>query len=308
MSTSGSINFNETGSEIVTDAYGHLGVLEEGEDLSDSQLQIGLKALNKQVKGIQAKGYHIWGLQEATLLLTKSATSYTFPTAHCSDTVVQTTLSADEASGQTILSITSTTGMTVSGNIGIELDDGTLHWTTIFILSSSAQVIVNDSLASVASSGNYVYYYTTKINRPLGITEARHVLADGTEVPAWVISRNEYMLLPNKTVTGKMVQVYYDRQLSTGILNTWPTAESVRDRVKFTYKRSLEDFDNTGDNPDLPAEWLECLSWGLAWRLGPREQVNPQSLMMLKAVADEMLTDMMQFDDEDVPMTFEYED
>ena len=42
-----------------------------------------------------------------------------------------TTLDADEAASQTVLSVTSTSGFANSDNIGIELDDGTRQWTTI---------------------------------------------------------------------------------------------------------------------------------------------------------------------------------
>lgn len=308
MATSGSVDFSNNAAEIIEDAYSHLGVLESGETLTDTQLQYGLRKLNQMAKAWQMQDIHIWTLTEATLFLIKDQKSYTFPTAHATDSFVSTTISADEASGQTVLSVASSTGMSAADFAGVELDGGDLQWTTIASVDSPTQITVTDALTDDAASGNVVYAYTTKINRPLGLTEFRHVLNGGTEVPGWIVSRNEYQMLPTKTTAGKAIQVYYDRQRTTGILYVWPTADNVKDYIKFTYKRPIEDFDDSTNDPDFPVEWIECLGLNLAVRLAPKEQVPLALRQDLKIDAQMSLMAMTEADSEDVSIEFIYSD
>src|SRR6185436_1436929 len=86
----------------------------------------------------------------------------------------RTTISAAEAAGQTVISITSNTDattnpgttvtMTSGDYVGIELDDGTLHWSTISGTPSTTMTIV-DALTSAAASGNYVWWFTARAQR-----------------------------------------------------------------------------------------------------------------------------------------------
>lgn len=69
---------------------------------------------------------------------------------------VETTISSTEASGQTILSLTSTTGMTAGDHIAITLDNGDRFKTDIASVDSSIQVTVDDALPSQADTGNTV--------------------------------------------------------------------------------------------------------------------------------------------------------
>lgn len=308
MATSGSIDFNLTANEIVEDAYGHMGVLETNEVMEDAQLQSGLRALNKMVKAWQVQGIKLWLRKEATLFLTVDAQSYSFPTAHATESFIETALATDEVASATVIGIDSSTGMTASDNIGIELDDGTLHWDTIATVDSSTQVTITTGITGAASIDNTVYTYTTKINRPLEIEEFRYVHDGGNEVPGWLVSRNEYMLLPNKTTSAPTIQAYYDRQISTGVFYTWPVADNVDDYIKFTYREAIEDFDTSTNNPYFPSEWLEALSFNLAVRLAPKEHLSMDQRQMLKAQADEYLFNMELWDGETTPLQFVVEE
>lgn len=66
-----------------------------------------------------------------------------------------TTLSAPEASGQTVLSVTSETGFAAGEHVGIILDDGTEHQTTV-ASTAAGTITVDDALPSAAASGNAV--------------------------------------------------------------------------------------------------------------------------------------------------------
>jgi len=67
-----------------------------------------------------------------------------------------TTLSADEAAGQTVLSVTSSANFTAGNYVNILLDDDTIHRTTIASVDSSIQITIAAALPGKASSGNNV--------------------------------------------------------------------------------------------------------------------------------------------------------
>jgi hypothetical protein len=256
-----------------------------------------------------AQGAKLWAMKEATLFLAEGTASYSLGSTgtHCTNTYIETTLSTDEALGSTSISLTSTTGMAASDNIGIVLDDGTIHWTTISG-APGAPTTIATGLASAATSGNVVFTYTSKITRPQRIdTDSTywHSTA-GNDTPVQMISRSDYAQITSKTTTGKIVKAYYDKQLINGVLKVWPTPDSAKDVLKFSYERILEDFDASANTPDFAIEWGEALILGLADRMAPSGRIlEPNELARLKARADEALIIAMNYDREDVSITFQ---
>ena len=271
MTTSGSINFNQTRDEIIYDALSMIRVVEFGESLSIDDINLGTRVLNRLVKSWQQQGVHLWKKKEATLFLAKDTNSYLLGGSsgtHATESYVSTALSADAAIGVTTLTVTSTTGMSTNDFIGVVLDDNTLFWATVNTVISSTSVSINNALLVAASSGNYIFSYTTKITRPLFILAARRFLVSSNqEIPMIVYSHEEYYELPNKTSSGASTTVNYDPQLGSGIFKLWQTPSNIANLIKFTYGKSIEDFDSLSDYSDFPQEWLEAIVLNLATKL-----------------------------------------
>lgn len=139
--------------------------------------------------------------------------------------------------------------------------------------------------------------------RPLRITSAR-LSVDSIETPLQEMSRDEYFSIPLKTSSGRPTGYYYDPQLSAGKIYLWPTvATGVTATLKFTYQRSLEDFDAAGDEPDFPQEWLECLAYNLAVRLAPK--FGATISQEVAGIALESLDDLMGWDREPASVFFQ---
>jgi hypothetical protein len=153
--------------------------------------------------------------------------------------------------------------------VGIELDDGTLQWTNIGAALSTTLVLV-DALTDDVAVDNHVYSYTSKLERPISITDTRLRSSDGTERPLSIKSRQEYMSLSNKEDAGTANLVYYDPQLTNGNLYFWMACNDVKEYVKFTARIPIEDFDSISNDPDFPQEWLLALSWNLATIISPK--------------------------------------
>lgn len=297
MALSGSIDYNRTRNELLIGALRLIGKSGRGKTHSDADISDAAEALELMVKSWQGMGIHLWKLKEATLFITKGTASYSFPGANCTHSYVETDIAAVASSGATSVSVDSITGMAASDNIGIALDDGTLQWTTISGAPSGTTVTLADALTDNVSVDATVYVYTTKIVRPLRVIEARR--NDTSDVPIDVISRQEYYDQPNKTASGKVNQVYYDPQLTTGIFKIWPTGSAVDDKIEFTVMLPIEDFDSSNIDPDFPQEWLEAIKFNLAVRLNYEYGIsNKEHHMMLKGEAKEMLINISEFDAE----------
>ncbi len=271
MATSGTFTISRTRNDIIRAACLNLNLIELQETAIPDEIQSKAEELlDRVVIGLQIEDNGLWKLKEGTLFLESGARSYDLGPSgdHATKSYDETTLSADEALGQTILSITSSSGMANGDYIGIVLDDDTLHWTTIVSFTGTT-VTITDALASAASSGNAVYSYTNKIARPLRILSMRTEDSNGNEVVLTPIGRQEYFNLPNKNTSSDDPRLFmYDKQLTNGVLYLWPKPDSVARVVNFTFQEPIEIFSAASDTPDLPQEWYSTVISGLTYEMG----------------------------------------
>jgi hypothetical protein len=306
MATSGSTDFNRTGTQIITFAHKKLNILASGATVGTNDLADGLEALEMMIKSWQTEGIRLWLETLGRVFVVPGQTSYNLPGANACNIseLSETTLDADEAIGQTVLSVTSTTqgaGFTDADVIGIVTDSDTIQWTTIVSSVTDDTVTITDALTVAASSGNRVYVYTNAIERPLRVESARR-LNNTIETPMIPLAKADYDYLTNKTNEGPSVQYYYDPQLSTGVLYLWPTPNTVADAINITYRRTVEDFDSGANDPDFPQEWLECLGFNLAVRIAGDfgKQVTPT----MAAIAGELKENIEGWDAEEQSIYF----
>lgn len=276
MTSSGVATFDPTLSDIITMAYRATGTLGIEQTASAVQLVNGRNLLNMMLKAWSATGMHCWTVEEGILFLQKSQSRYSLglaSTDHMTDAYdfASTTLSAAEAAGQTDLSVTSITGIANGDYLGIELDDGTMQWTTVNGAPSGTTVTAAVALTGAAASGNRVVAYTSKLIRPLKIVNARsYYYSDEREVEMVDLSHLDYQRLPSKTTAASpVVQWAYQPKLPLGIVNVWTDPADVDYAMRFTWHRPIYDFTATTETADVPAEWQEALVFNLAHRLIP---------------------------------------
>lgn len=310
MATSGSSDFNATRDEIIKTAYRKLGVLRGTATPNAQLITDGAFALNSVVKHLQARGMHVWTKSEATLFPQAGQVKYAISNASGSDHVtssfVKTEIATEASSGASTITVDSDTGISDGDNIGIVVDDGTVHWTTVNGTPSSDVITLTTALDDSAAVDNEVYAYTSKIVRPLKIIDARWVDADtGFETPRITMTSNlDYRSLPNKTQAGAVSLMFYDRQLTTGQAYLWQVPSVFEGYVNFTWLRPIEDFDAAGDNPDLPQEWIRTLVWLTAMEMGPEFDVPAQRWAIVQQMAAQSLDDMEDWDRDAEPVEF----
>jgi len=311
MSTSGSTNFLQTRTEIINDAFQLLGVYGIGRTISSEDMAFAVSMLNKMVKAWGTKGLHLWDKSEGVLYLTKNVAEYTISDAstsayatNISDQVI-TQLNGAVAASVTALTVNSTTGMTVGDYIGVVLSDKSLHWTTIATIPTSTTLTLTTGVLTAASDDAIIYTFTNRLAKPLRVLSARRasgidLLTSSSlvELPMTSIAYEEYFDLPIKTSSGLPNQFHYNPQLLAGKMYVWPRPADCNDRIHFTYERILEDLDNASDNFDFPQEWLECLTYQLAVRLGPAFGKDQRTGQILAPMASNLLGELMDWDSE----------
>jgi len=170
----------------------------------------------------------------------------------------------------------------VGDNVGVELDGGTVHWTYLAGALSTTVSLVT-ALTGSAAVDNHIYVYDKEIERPDEIIEARRRNADAKDVPLILMSRDKYERLANKTDTGTINSVYYDRQTNLGVLKTWPACADVQEYIPMTVRYPLEDVVSSTDEFDMPQEWLLPLAWNLAALIAPKYGKELSQTFLIRA-------------------------
>ena len=307
MATSGSKDFSITRAGIIEGALLKTGKFDQGETISGEDTTTTVRALNLIVKELVVRGADIWLRDEITLFLQPDQQSYALGTAEATTTIAaETTLSAAEASGQTVISVTSSTGMTAADNVGIKMDDNTIHWTTIATVDSGTQITIDDATDDDAASGNKVYVYTTTSGRPTKIISAFRRDVNNIDNEITMIGEREYRRQSNKGSAGPPVEAWYQPTLDTGTLYVWPVdGGSNWDKILLSAQFYPDDFDAAGDNPEFPIEWGNTLIWLLAADIAPEYGLTLAEIAYLEAKSEFKLNELLDYDVENASLIIE---
>lgn len=303
MATSGSIDYNATANEIISDALTHLGVLGASESVSGEDYTFCLRALNDMVKTWQAQGLHLFKKDEMDIFLKASTEKYTISSTgdHSSLTSYVTEVKTAIGASDTSIDVDSTTNMTAGDNIGIETDSNTIVWTTISSITDTDTLVLDSAIGTTAAVDNNVYWYTTRANRPLDIYSIRYRNDSDIDRELKKVSRDEYMRLSDKDAAGEPTLYYYDPQISAGELYIWPVSTDMSGYLKATVAKTIEDFDSSTDNPDFPVEWVEALKMNLAVRIASAFGAQDR-LSALAPLAQELLQGVKGWDSENASL------
>lgn len=275
MATSGSTDFTVSRDQLIKDSLMDVGAIAQEDTPSAAIVNHAARKLNMMMKAWQADGLRIWKNDEITIFTDKTKSFYSLGPA--GDHAVLTTgynkteIKVAAVATDSSIDVDTTVGMTTNDHIGIVLDDNTIHWTTIASITDSDTVVISDAIETgdTAAIDNNVYWYTTKINRPLQITNAVLRKDDGQDTDIEFIAREVYYALSDKEGTGQINQMYYDAQTTLGRLYVYSRTDTVTDRVIARVQLPIEDMDSAANDFDCPQEWFLALQTNLAVLLAP---------------------------------------
>jgi hypothetical protein len=300
VATSGSYDYSRTAAQVITSAYENLGVIAAGGTVASADETTALARLNfiaKQHDGPSAGvNLQVHSRQRVTLVLAKGQHSYLIgpasSDARSSTALGRTTLSAAEASSQTTISITSNTDttsypgttitMTNGDIVGIELDDGTIHWSTISGTPASTMDIAS-GITGAAAAGNKVYWFTARAQRMVHVESA--LLRDenlvDTPLTVYTDARQYDQGVSDKYSDGSPSAILVEPlRIATRVtLDSQPT--DVTETVVLTGWYPQEDYDATSNDIAFPQEAFRWLAWELSFELAPAFGVNWTDAMQM---------------------------
>lgn len=326
MTTSGTNLYNSPRDIIVKRSLRMVGAYSADGNPTAAQIVDAVDVLNMLLKDWTMDGM-LWLKCFGTLFLNKGQQKYSIAPstytgfAHCAvshnpgDTpYVQTVTTVSAAIGASSVTVLPITGIANGDYVGVANNNGIIEWFyasiagLVISLKSDVALTTPAALSVAAASGNVVYSHTvlSQSSRPTRITSAVRKLydpiaANGYEIslePSEGISRTDYERLPNKTTQGKVISYYYDPQLVSGQLYTWPTADTPGDKLVITMDREIQDMVGDTDTFDVPQEALVAVSYNLALMLEPEYPLDGGSFQKLSAIAIASKTKLMNFNRE----------
>src|SRR5688572_12195966 len=107
----------------------------------------------------------------------------------------------------------------------------------------------------------------------LDVDEPMRYTRSGETAPAGYISpmsRDEYMLVGDRTSEGIPRQFYVERTLTAKTVYLYPVPDATGDTIEYAVATRTADFTSGADTPDFPSEWTSCLVYGLTMELAPK--------------------------------------
>ena len=308
MTTSRDTTFRSTGERIVINAFSHILVKQQGQNLEAEDAEFGEGLLNGLLKSWQADGLHLWKDREAAVFLERNRRTYLL--GNQADTVyapgedavvenrvyatqgdwVPTETTAAVTAGANVISVDSYLsygGVTFDPsqgtvNVGILNVNRALEWFTVDSVAG-LDITLSANLANDVNDRATVFIYREELTKPLEVYDENVRVWQGVnsyELPIHMLAWTDYNLLPQKNIEGIIVQAAYQPRIDNGELAVWPVTNTVDNVFLFRFQAELDIFNGTRTQ-DLPSEWIRALEWALASELGPAYGVDAQRQAML---------------------------
>ncbi|HXC04590.1 MAG TPA: hypothetical protein VNZ86_07540 [Bacteroidia bacterium] len=294
MSTSGSYSFAIQTNDIIREAMLNIGKLGEAEsptsqEFTDCQRKLNMIAKQWMAKQDFAPGLKMWKRRHGDLILSSSRFAYNLgpsgdnwavsvaASAQPGVASLQGQLTANAAINATTITVGTTNILNITAGdfVVIQLNTGDIYSTTVSTVNNGAGTftIPATGIPSASSTGNYVFNYTTKGQRPEVIETVLLRDNSGSDVPCRLLTLQDYEYLSSKQQPGFLsdpAAIYYESQLGSGVLYLDVFgAQDTSKRLHITYFEPVQDFVNTTDNPDYPQRWYLPLCWGLTKQIAP---------------------------------------
>lgn len=102
------------------------------------------------------------------------------------------------------------------------------------------------------------------------------------------ISISDYAAIPNKSLTGRPIQMWIKREAALPKLVVWPVPDAVATYTLVYWRlRRIQDAGNGVNTQDLPFRFLPCMIAGLAYYLSLKVPGAMDRMQVLKAQYDE---------------------
>jgi hypothetical protein len=303
MPVSGTYAYTTDTRTLVKDALIEAQVIADSDPIRGDMMAWGVRRLNYLIKHLQTKGLQLWRMLPCHLVLVEGQDQYRLSNsgvyAGVGDDFVVTEMASAALSGGTTLTVDSNSGIAASDIIGVEQDDGTMHWTTVGSVAGTTSIIISVALTDDVAVDNKVYAFTNYIPKPLRIYDAvYHDRTTDHKVPLIIEDRNTFRQLPVSGANGRVNSIYFNPEREDAVLQVWPAPNTSVDTIDFTAQLPFSNMVEPTDSLQFPDWWFEPLHLSLAHALARSYQAPAEVISMLKVDAREAVKSAEGFDEE----------
>ena len=136
---------------------------------------------------------------------------------------------------------------------------------------------VTKNLSTGTSSYAFDAYDIDIVSAIIKVTDST---GNSTDLSIERIGRTEYLNIPDKTIKGRPVQIFFDRQV-TPVAYLWPAPDDTAtySLIANTIQR-IDDVSASNQDPEVPSRFIPCMASGLSYYLALKK--NPEKAGMLK--------------------------
>lgn len=169
-------------------------------------------------------------------------------------------------------------------NLNVEASNDNANWQNILTIPAKAFTAGQLYWFDIPTPTNARYYRIREVgDATLNISEV-YLNNNVTDTVIGSISRNEYLSLPQKKLTGRPSSYYFDRKI-TPVLNLWPVPSNLYNAIEYSYKKMMQDVGLYTNSLDIPARFYPALTTGLSYKL---------SLKYNNQIADMLMADYQE--------------
>lgn len=309
--------FSVNRDDVIRLAMTDCGALGVGEDMAPEDVDYCADKLNMLVKQWQgsgdfAPGLKMWARKRADLFLQVNKSVYELgPSgdhwAQSADWHSTTLAVAANAAAGTI-TVSSAVGIQNGLVIGVLLNNGQSHWTTVNSAPVGSVVTLSGVMPTGARAGKTVYFYSANAVRPLQLLSVNARDANNQEIPLLPMNLEDYEALPAKAdslTTGTPSRYYYESQLSEGLLflDRFPADATSYPLLHVVYLSPIQDLILSTDTPDYPQQWYRALAAQLAMDIAPGFQLP--ATKELAALRNDAVMTARNFDPDTTALYFQ---
>jgi hypothetical protein len=126
------------------------------------------------------------------------------------------------------------------------------------------------------------------------------------EIVTSPFNRDDYANQPNKNSQSGTVTNYYFEKLVDPQVTVWPVPIADTNQLVLFRHRQLQDIGTLTDTLELPARWLESITWQLAVRLSfELPGIDPARRAEVVQMAGTMVAEVETGENDDAPIYFQ---
>lgn len=301
---SGTYNFQSVQVELlIRDAYENISI--SPEFITPQKLESARRSINLILLEWMNKSTNLWTLQSDFLSLNEFQSSYNLPnyvsdltevnlrtstrvlggtpasssgdagdsfdgdkTTSCTQNAPNGNISYDygQANAQNIKFVGILSNANSKYSLTIEYSQDNINWKELQVIESQSYFIgITKWLDILKPLTARAYRIIEKAGATLDIQEI-YFNNNVLDTVISSISRNEYLGLPEKNITGRPSVYYFDRTIIPAI-SIWPTPSALYNVIGYSYKKMMQDVGLYTNTIEIPSRFYPALVAALSFKL-----------------------------------------